>query len=77
MSSGRLELPLEEYNSMKSKIEEYEKTISSMSKDITIYKEENKEMKSFISEVMDAKTSERIFGWENFKEKAETFLNKV
>ena len=77
MSSGRIELPLEEYNSMKSKIEEYEKTISSISKDITRYKEENKEMKSFISEVMDAKASERIFSWENFKEKSETFLNKV
>jgi len=77
MSSGRIELPLEEYNSMKSKIEEYEKTISSISKDITRYKEENKEMKSFISEVMDTKASERIFSWENFKEKAETFLNKV
>ena len=74
MSSGRIEMPLEEYNGMKSKIDEFEKILNKTSKDASKHKEENELMKKLLSEISIMKVSERIFNWEDIKEKIDEIL---
>jgi len=77
MSSGRIEMPLEEYNAMKAKIEEFEKELNELSKETSKYKKENESMKDILSEITEMKIFERIFSWNNLKKSIENSLNEI
>jgi hypothetical protein len=77
MSSGRIEMPLEEYNAMKAKIEEFEKELNELSKETSKYKKENESMKDILSEIIEMKMFERIFSWNNLKKSIENSLNEI
>lgn len=62
-------MPIEEYNSMKSKIEEYEKIINNISKDASRFKEENETLKSLLIEIGELDLFERTFSWKETKSK--------
>jgi hypothetical protein len=77
MSTGRIEMPLEEYNAMKAKIEEFEKELNELSKEASKYKKENEVMKDILSEITEMKIFERIFSWNNLKKSIENSLNEI
>ena len=77
MSTGRIEMPLEEYNAMKAKIEEFEKELNELSKETSKYKKENEVMKDILSEITEMKIFERIFSWNNLKKSIENSLNEI
>ena len=77
MSTGRIEMPLEEYNAMKAKIEEFEKELNELSKETSKYKKENESMKDILSEITEMKIFERIFSWNNLKKSIENSLNEI
>lgn len=77
MSSGRIEMPLEEYNAMKAKIEEFEKELNELSKEASKCKKENESMKDILSEITEMKIFERIFNWNNLKKSIENSLNEI
>jgi hypothetical protein len=77
MSTGRIEMPLEEYNAMKAKIEEFEKELNELSKETSKYKKENEVMKDILSEITEMKIFERIFNWNNLKKSIENSLNEI
>ena len=74
MSSGRIEMPLEEFNAMKSKIDEFEKVLNSMSKEASIYKEESEKAKDLLVDIYSMTLMDRLTGWKQVKEKLEKFL---
>ena len=75
MFGGRIEMPLEEYNAMKSKIDDYEKVINNISGDASRFKEENEALKSALSDIVSAGLTERLFKWRELKQKVEHFLS--
>lgn len=76
MFSGRIEMPIEEYNSMKQRIEEYEKIINSISKDTSKFKEENETLRSLLIEISELSASERIFSWKDIQKKINNLVIK-
>ena len=74
MSSGRIEMPLEEFNAMKSKIDEFEKVLNSMSKEASIYKEESEKAKELLVDIYSMTLMDRLTGWKQVKEKLGEFL---
>ena len=74
MSSGRIEMPLEEFNAMKSKIDEFEKVLNSMSKEASIYKEESEKAKDLLVDIYSMTLMDRLTGWKKVKEKLGKFL---
>lgn len=74
MSSGRIEMPLEEFNAMKSKIDEFEKVLNSMSKEASIYKEESEKAKDLLVDIYSMTLMDRLTGWKKVKEKLGEFL---
>ena len=74
MSSGRIEMPLEEFNAMKSKIDEFEKVLNSMSKEASIYKEKSEKAKDLLVDIYSMTLMDRLTGWKQVKEKLGEFL---
>ena len=70
-------MPLEEYNAMKAKIEEFEKELNELSKETSKCKKENEVMKDILSEITEMKIFERIFSWNNLKKSIENSLNEI
>lgn len=69
-------MPIEEYNSMKQRIEEYEKIINSISKDTSKFKEENETLRSLLIEISELSASERIFSWKDIQKKINNLVIK-
>ena len=76
MFSGRIEMPLEEFNAMKSKIDEFEKVLNSISGEAAKYKELNEEMKSLLEEISAMTIADRFTSWFKMKEKIDKFLKE-
>ena len=76
MFSGRIEMPLEEFNAMKSKIDEFEKVLNSISGEAAKYKELNEEMKSLLEEISAMTIADRFTSWLKMKEKIDKFLKE-
>ena len=76
MFSGRIEMPLEEFNAMKSKIDEFEKVLNSVSGEAAKYKELNEEMKSLLEEISAMTIADRFTSWFKMKEKIDKFLKE-
>ena len=75
MSNGRIEIPLEEYNGMKSKIDEFEKILNNTSKEAAKYKEENELIREFLENIQEVTFYQRVFKWNNVKDKINNFLS--
>jgi hypothetical protein len=76
MFGGRIEMPLEEFNAMKSKIDEFEKVLNSISGEAAKYKELSEEMKSLLGEISAMTIADRFTSWFKMKEKIDKFLKE-
>jgi len=74
MFGGRIEMPLEEFNAMKSKIDEFEKVLNSISGEATKYKEENEDLKEFLDEIRSMSALDRLTSWYKLNSKFDKFL---
>jgi hypothetical protein len=74
MFGGRIEMPLEEFNAMKSKIDEFEKVLNSISGETAKYKEENEELKEFLDEIRSMSALDRLTSWYKLNSKFDKFL---
>lgn len=62
---SRIEIPLNEYNSLKDKINNLEETIIKNSKEINILKEKYEEAKFLVQELQNEDLISRMFKWKN------------
>ena len=63
MSSGRIEIPMDEYRGMKDRIEELEKTLVSKDKEIENLKDKCLTVEIQLEDITSLSLSERIFNW--------------
>jgi len=63
MSSGRIEIPMDEYRGMKDRIEELEKTLVSKDKEIENLKDKCLTVETQLEDITSLPLSERIFNW--------------
>ena len=63
MSSGRIEIPMDEYRGMKDRIEELEKTLVSKDKEIESLKDKCLTVETQLEDIVSLSLSERIFNW--------------
>lgn len=76
MSKGRIEIPLEEYNTMCDKIKEHERIINDMSHETSKFKEENEALRDLLTEISGMDSLDRVMQWGKIKEKIETLLKR-
>ena len=62
---ARIEISMEEYNSLKDKIRTLEKTNSEHLQEISALKEQTSILKDSLEEICDSSLTERIFRWGN------------
>lgn len=62
---ARIEISLDEYNSLKNKKKELEAIIGSQKQEIVNLKEKNEEYKDLLKEVSELKFFERTIHWKN------------
>jgi len=63
MSSGRIEISMDEYRGMKDRIEELEKTLVSKDKEIENLKDKCLTVETQLEDITSLSLSERIFNW--------------
>jgi len=63
MSSGRIEIPMDEYRGMKDRIEELEKTLVSKDKEIENLKDKCLTVETQLEDIVSLSLSERVFNW--------------
>jgi hypothetical protein len=59
---------------MKSKIDEFEKVLNSISGETAKYKEENEELKEFLDEIRSMSALDRLTSWYKLNSKFDKFL---
>lgn len=62
---ARIEIPMKEYNDLKSKIKSLEQTLVDVSKETAIYKEKLSILESLVMDLENEKILSRIFSWKN------------
>jgi hypothetical protein len=65
MSSGRIEIPMDEYKGMKEKIESLEKTLASKDKEIEVLKNSNLVSQNALEDIASLSLFERVFNWKS------------
>ena len=73
---ARIEISLEEYNSLKNKNKELEALIGSQKQEIASLKEKNEEYKELLKEVRDLKIFERAIYWKNIMNEINSLLKE-
>ncbi|MBO6252431.1 MAG: hypothetical protein J6O49_02085 [Bacteroidaceae bacterium] len=63
MSNGRIEIPMDEYQGMKERIEELEKTLASKDKEIEILKDKCLTVETQLEDIASLSLVERVFSW--------------
>lgn len=63
--AGRIEIPIEEYNSLRNNSSKLEKIINSLSKENMLLKEELEKKDEFIYNIKETTIFDRIFKWKN------------
>lgn len=61
---GRIEIPLEEYNSFQTEKTNLENTINSLSKENAMLKEKYEALSTILLDVKESTISERVFKWD-------------
>lgn len=62
---SRIEIPMKEYNGLKSKIKSLEQTLVDVSKEASVYKEKLNILESLVMDLENEKILSRIFSWKN------------
>ena len=62
---ARIEIPMKEYNGLKSKIKSLEQTIVDVSKETAAYKEKLSILESLVMDLEGEGVLNRIFSWKN------------
>jgi len=62
---ARIEIPMKEYNDLKSKIKSLEQTLVDVSKETAIYKEKLSILESLVMDLEGEGVLNRIFSWKN------------
>lgn len=62
---SRIEIPMKEYNGLKSKVKSLEQTLVDVSKETAIYKEKLSILESLVMDLENEKILSRIFSWKN------------
>jgi hypothetical protein len=62
---ARIEIPMKEYNDLKSKVKSLEQTLVDVSKETAIYKEKLGILESLVMDLEDEGILNRIFSWKN------------
>jgi hypothetical protein len=62
---ARIEIPMKEYNDLKSKVKSLEQTLVDVSKETAIYKEKLSILESLVMDLEDEGILNRIFSWKN------------
>jgi hypothetical protein len=62
---SRIEIPMSEYNGLKSKIKSLEQTLVDVSKETAAYKEKLSILESLVMDLEDEGVLNRIFSWKN------------
>ena len=62
---SRIEIPMKEYNGLKSKIKSLEQTLIDVSKEASVYKEKLNILESLVMDLENEKILSRIFSWKN------------
>jgi hypothetical protein len=65
MSSGRIEIPMDEYKGMKEKIESLEKTLVSKDKEIEVLKNSYLVSQNNLEDIATLSLFERVFNWKS------------
>jgi hypothetical protein len=65
MSSGRIEIPMDEYKGMKEKIESLEKTLASKDKEIEVLKNSHLVSQNALEDIVALSLFERVFNWKS------------
>lgn len=68
MSSGRIEISIEEYIVLKNKIKTLESSLIDVSKDASKYKEKSNNLESLMKDVESLTLIERVLHWKQYKE---------
>lgn len=62
---ARIEIPMKEYNGLKSKIKSLEQTLVDVSKEASVYKEKLNILESLVMDLENENILNRIFSWKN------------
>lgn len=65
MSSGRIEIPMEEYKGMKERIESLERTLVSKDKEIEVLRDKNITLETSLDDIATLPLYERVFNWKS------------
>jgi uncharacterized protein Yka (UPF0111/DUF47 family) len=65
MSSGRIEIPMDEFKGMKEKIDSLEKTLASKDKEIEVLKDKVLNLENAVDDIADTPLFERVFNWKS------------
>ena len=65
MSNGRIELPIAEYQGMKSKVKNLEEALNSVSKEAAANKELIEQAKALIADLENEGFFNRLFSWKS------------
>ena len=65
MSNGRIEIPMDEYNGMKEKIDSLEKALVSKDKEIEVLKNSYLVSQNNLEDIAALSLFERVFNWKS------------
>ena len=65
---ARIEIPMSEYQGMKSKIKNLEDALNSVSKEAAVKKELMEKVKTLVADLEEEKFFDRLFRWKNIIE---------
>lgn len=60
---ARIEIPMEEYQGMKEKIESLERKLADTNKEVELYKEKYHELQHEVEDISEVGVFTRIFSW--------------
>lgn len=75
MDGGRIEIPLDEYKGMKSKIKKLEDLLGTATKHNASLKELYGEAKAVLMDILDTTLTDRIFDWKYYKNMIKGLVN--
>ncbi len=76
MAGARIEIPYEQYDAMVKRIDDYEKIISQLKKNETMYDEQINLYRDILSSIKDMTPMQRLMSWREQKDEINKLLQK-
>lgn len=73
---SRIEIPIQEYNALKDKIKSLEETLTSVSKEASLYKEKLGKIESLVNDLEEENVINRLLFWKNVIKPFKIFVQK-